>query len=148
MENNNQNMKNTNPASEPVTKHEEPVTQKTQTVRTHVENLGARRIVAAIFGLIEILIALRFALKLFGANINNGFVKFMNAVTGIFVALFKGIFPETSIGSGDAVFEPASIVALIVVALIAWFVLRLMTRNNEKRTDQTSVKIDTGTNNH
>ena len=139
MDNNDQNTNQYTVTSTQNTQHSEPVTHQTQTVRKHTEQLGARNIVAAIFGLIEILIVMRFVLKLFGANINNGFVIFMNSLTGFFVNLFKGIFAERAFGNGYAVFEPASIVALIVVALIAWFVLRLMTRNNDKRTEQTSV---------
>ncbi|MHB1454255.1 MAG: hypothetical protein ACYCYM_09940 [Saccharofermentanales bacterium] len=124
----------------------EPVSQQTQTVKTHTENLGARNIVGAFFGLVEILIGFRFVLKLFGANTGSGFVQFMNGITGFFVNLFKGIFAETSIGSGNAVFEPASIIAMIVVALIAWFVFKLMTPKSEKRTDQTSFTSNSGTN--
>lgn len=129
----------------PVVQNTGPVSQQTETVKTHTENLGARNIVGAFFGLVEILIGFRFVLKLFGANTGNGFVQFMNGVTGFFVDLFKGIFAETAIG-GNAVFEPASIIAMIVVALIAWFVFKLMTPKSDKRTDQTSFTSNNGTN--
>lgn len=123
-------------------------TQQTKSVKTHTENLGGRNIVAAFFGLIEILIAFRFVLKLFGANAGNGFVKFLYTLTGYFVNLFKGIFAEVTIGSGKAVFEPASIIAIIIVAFIAWFIFRLMTPKKEQITDKTSYTSSTGNDNH
>ena len=131
----------------PIVQTTEPVSQQTQTVKTHTENLGARNIVGAFFGLIEILIGFRFVLKLFGANTGSGFVQFMNGVTGFFVNLFRGIFAEVSIGGGNAVFEPASIIAMIVVALVAWFIFKLMTPKSDKRTDQTSFTSSNGMNN-
>lgn len=124
--------------TEPIMHHTEPVSQQTQSVKTHTENLGGRNIVSAFFGLVEILIAFRFVFKLFGANTGSGFVQFINGATGFFVNLFRGIFAEVSFGGGNAVFEPASILAMIIVALIAWFIFKLMTPKSEKRTDQTS----------
>lgn len=132
--------------TEPIVHHTEPVSQQTQSVKTHTENLGGRNIVSAFFGLVEILIAFRFLFKLFGANTGSGFVQFINGATGFFVNLFKGIFAEVSFGGGNAVFEPASILAMIIVALIAWFVFKLMTPKSEKRTDQTSYTSNNGSN--
>lgn len=129
----------------PVVQNTEPVSQQTESVKTHTENLGGRNIVSAFFGLVEILIAFRFVFKLFGANTGSGFVQFINGATGFFVDLFKGIFAEVSFGGGNAVFEPASILAMIIVALIAWFVFKLMTPKSEKRTDQTSFTSNNGT---
>ncbi|MHB8962950.1 MAG: hypothetical protein ACYC5K_07320 [Saccharofermentanales bacterium] len=131
--------------TEPVVHHTEPVSQQTQSVKTHTENLGGRNIVSAFFGLVEILIGFRFLFKLFGANTGSGFVQFINGATGFFVNLFKGIFAEVSFGD-NAVFEPASILAMIIVALIAWFVFKLMTPKSEKHTDQTSYTSNNGMN--
>lgn len=128
---------------DPVIQESKQVVQQTETVHAHTEKLGARTIVITVFGLVEILITLRFLLKLFGANPESTFVKILNGITGVFVYLFKGIFAERPFGSGYAVFEPASIVAIIVVAIIAWVVLRLLTNKNNKHVDQTSFASGT-----
>lgn len=128
---------------EPVIQETEQVAQQTKRVHEHTEKLSAKTIVATLFGLVELLIGLRFALKLLGANPNSGFVKFMNGLTGFFVNLFSGIFAEKSFGGGSAVFEPASIVAMIVVAIIAWVVLKLMAHSSNKHIDETSFTSGT-----
>jgi len=152
MENNNQDyeskvntnskMENEEPVTrqtDPVVQHKEPVTHSTETINTHVEGQNARRITGAVFGAIEIILAFRFAFKLFGANPDSEFVKFLYGITGIFVNIFKGIFAEIPLGGSDsnAVFEPSSILAIIIVALIALLVFKLMTPK-DKSTNLTS----------
>jgi len=129
---------------EPAVQHNKPVTHNTETVNTFIEGQNARRIIGVIFGTIEVIIAGRFLLKLFGANPDSGFVRAIYAVTGIFVNIFNGIFAETIIGGSEsrAVFEPASIIAMIVVALIALLVFKLMTPK-DKTTEQTSYTSNT-----
>lgn len=81
-----------------------------------------------VFGVLEILLAFRFVLKLFGANPSSGFVDFIYNLSAIFVAPFAGIF-NTSLANGDvvtSVFEPATIVALIVYMLLAWGIVALI----------------------
>ena len=76
-----------------------------------------------IFGLIEGLIAIRFVLKALGANPSAGFAEFIYAITAPLVAPFVGLFGNPT-GQGS-VLEMASIVALIVYALLAWLLSRL-----------------------
>jgi len=159
MENNNQDyeskvntnsktkMENKEPvtqSTEPVKQHKEPVTHSTETINTHVEGQNARRITGAVFGAIEIILAFRFVFKLFGANPDSEFVKFLYGLTGIFVNIFKGIFAEMPLGGSDsnAVFEPSSILAIIIVALIALLVFKLMTPK-DKSTNLTSSTSST-----
>jgi uncharacterized membrane protein len=81
-----------------------------------------------IFGVLEVLLAFRFVLKLLGANHSSGFVDFVYNLSAIFVAPFAGIF-NTSIANGavtTSVFEPATLVALIVYALLAWGIVALI----------------------
>ena len=134
-----------NQRPEPVEQHREPVTRNTQTVSTHVEGQNARRIIAAIFGAIEVILGFRFIFKLFGANPDSGFVKFLYSITGFFVNLFEEIFAEVTIGGSDsnAVFEPASILAMIIVALIALLVFKLMTPK-DTNTNKTSYTSNSG----
>lgn len=81
-----------------------------------------------IFGLLDILLAFRFVFKLFGANPSTGFVDFIYNFSSIFVAPFAGIF-NTSLANGNvttSVFEPATLVALIVYAVLAWGIVALI----------------------
>ena len=77
-----------------------------------------------LFGLIEGLIAIRFVLKALGANPSAGFADFIYRVSGILVAPFMGLFGNLQ--SQGSVLELNSIVALIVYALIAWLLARLV----------------------
>jgi hypothetical protein len=113
------------------------VQQKTRKVNTEVTADGksvAGNVVWYIFGFIEILLAFRFALKLLGANPNNGFVDLVYTVTGILTAPFDSIFGVKSATSGDiqSVFEPSILVAMLVYALVAWGIVKLINLN---RTD-------------
>jgi predicted lipid-binding transport protein (Tim44 family) len=103
-----------------------------------------------IFGLIEIILAMRLIFKLLGANPSNGFIKFIYGITHLFTALFEGIFAEITISSSTkAVFEPATLIAIILVALIAWLVLKLMTpqkSNHVETTEYTNRAASNDTN--
>jgi hypothetical protein len=81
-------------------------------------NFRAAAIVGFIVGAVEILIAARFLGKLFGASAHSAFVNGIYQVSGIFVGPFTGIFGDT--GSKTNTFETASLVALVVYAVIGW----------------------------
>lgn len=119
----------------------EPINKQTQTTHTQIEGQTAKRVVGTLFGAIEILIALRLVLALFGANPDNGFVKGLYAFTGIFTMAFNGIFQKVHMGGADsvAVFEPACIISMVIIGLIAWFVLKMMTPKKDKQIEQTDV---------
>jgi len=113
-----------------------PVQQQTRKVNTEVKASGKSilgNIVWYILGLIEILLAFRFVLKLLGANPDSGFVDFVYSVSGILTAPFDNIFNVASAKSGDihAVFEPSILVAAAVYALIAWGLVKLLTINRD-----------------
>jgi len=81
-----------------------------------------------IFGVLEILLAFRFVLKLLGANSLNVFVDFIYNLSAVFVAPFAGIF-NTSLANGNvatSVFEPATLVALVVYIILAWGIVALI----------------------
>lgn len=128
-------------AGQPVT----PVTPvapvgTTSSSRTSVYRSGATndrtvQIVWWVVGLIDTLIAIRFLLKMFGANTASAFVGFMYALTDPLVAPFHGIFNTAA--AGRSVFEPESIVAIIIYTLIGWGIvslIRLMARNRTTTT--------------
>jgi hypothetical protein len=86
-----------------------------------VENL-----VYFIFGLLEAFILFRFVLKLFAANAANGFVSFIYRSTDAFVAPFESMFRVWFGLEAGSVFEPASVVAIIVYAILAWAIIALL----------------------
>ena len=107
-----------------------PVTTSHRSVyREGSYNTRAVQAVWWIVGFIDVLVAIRFVLKLFGANVAAAFVRFMYDVTWPLVAPFHGIFNTTQ--QGRSILEPESLVAIAIYALIGWGIvsaIRLMTR--------------------
>src|ERR1700674_4390873 len=81
-------------------------------------NFRAAAVVWFVVGVVEIFIAARFLGKLFGASAHSAFVNFIYQVSGPMVAPFTGIFGDT--GSKTNTFETASLVALVVYAVLGW----------------------------
>ncbi len=84
----------------------------------------AANLVYIIFGVIETLILLRFILKLLAANPAAGFSSFIYNITAPLVAPFQGVFPTPT--SNGSVVEVAALLAIVVYALIAWVIVRLI----------------------
>jgi len=82
------------------------------------------RITYFILGVLEVILALRFIFRLFGANGYNSFIAFLYALSHVFVASFNGIFNDQTLGS-SSVFEISTIIATLVYALIAWGIVSL-----------------------
>ena len=76
-----------------------------------------------LFGFIEVILAIRFVLRLFGANAQAGFAQLVYGVTAPLVAPFQGLFG--TVQSEGSVLESATLVALIVYALVAWLIVKL-----------------------
>lgn len=94
----------------------------------------AQRVVWYIAGVIIALLAARVLLYLFGANQGSGFVDFIYAVSWVFAAPFYGIFPQPEYGR--SVLDSASLVAIVVYALVAWGVAKLFTLNSSRPTTE------------
>ncbi len=91
-------------------------------------NLRIRRTVCYIAGVLEILLACRFVLKLLGANPKSGFASVVYAVSRVFLAPFAGIF-RAAVAQGvetKSILEPGTIIAMIVYALVAWGIVKLI----------------------
>ena len=82
------------------------------------------RIIWTILGILETLLALRFVLKLIGANPNSGFAVFMYGLTGLFTAPFTGLVSTWT--SGETILEVTTLVAMAIYALLFWGVVRLI----------------------
>lgn len=72
----------------------------------------------------EILLGLRFILRLLGANPEATFAKFIYGITAPFVAPFAGLFGTPSF-EGNA-FEFTTLVAMLIYALLAWVIVKVM----------------------
>lgn len=111
------------------------VREKTSTSSTAETRLTLTNGIYFLLGVIEVLLVFRFLLKLLGANPASGFVNFVYDISGIFVAPFKAIFSTTTT-EGDVtkgVFEPATLVAMVVYGIVAWGIVKLVhlnTRNS------------------
>ena len=104
------------------------VYEKTVVGNTGEGNLKARRIVYFILGIVEILLAARFVLKLLGASTGNAFVQFIYSITDALLWPFSGIF-RTAVNTGietKSIMEPATIIAVIVYAVVAWGIVKLI----------------------
>ncbi len=80
------------------------------------------------FGALEILLIFRLILRLTGANSFSAFVGLIYGVTGIFIVPFQGIFHQAT-GQGvvtTAVLEPATLVAIVVYAVLAVGIVKLL----------------------
>lgn len=80
------------------------------------------------FGALEILLAFRLILRLTGANSFSAFVGLIYGITGVFIVPFQGIFHQTTTAGVEttAVLEPSTIVALIVYAVLAIGIVKLV----------------------
>ena len=107
-----------------------PVTSTSRTAYYRSGNYPSRAVMAVwwIVGFIDVLIAIRFLLKLLGAN-PAPFVRFIYDITWPLVSWFHGIFNTDQVGR--AVLEPESLVAIAVYSLIGWGIvsfIRIMGR--------------------
>jgi YggT family protein len=132
----------TDPVPQPVGSHDEVVTRRAepppaQVASERVEAMSTdpydrRRDTALrlqqgiylVFGIVEGLIAIRFVLRLLGANPAAGFASFIYGVTAPFLAPFVGMFGTPSFDG--TVLELHSIVAIVVYALIAWVLAKIV----------------------
>ncbi len=125
--------------------------KKYETRNTTSEGNMPKSIVMILFSIVEVLLGFRFVFKLMGANAGNVFVSGIYNVTQFFVGIFEGIFSKATTGGAEmeAVFEPATLIAIIVVALIAWGVMKLMaqtahsTRSTQSEYRNTDARNDT-----
>jgi hypothetical protein len=81
-------------------------------------------LIGFLFTALEGLIGLRVVLKLIDVNSNNAFASFIYSITDYFVAPFNSLMGNPAVGGN--VLEVTSLVALIVYALIAAVLVRLV----------------------
>jgi YggT family protein len=97
------------------------------------QDMGAERrqrsvmvnsIVMTVLGILEILLGLRFVLKLIAANPDSGFSVFIYGITKLFVAPFAFLVGTPT--AGGSVVEITTLLAMGIYALFFWIVLRII----------------------
>ncbi len=104
--------------------HSEHVSIPSEAARRAAGVARAKQIIYFVFGAIEALLAVRFTLLALGANEASGFVRLIYGLSRPFVLPFQGIFGEPALGA--SVLEWASLVGIIVYALVAYGLARLV----------------------
>ena len=109
---------------------QQPGAEQRQVVTEDV-NAGQRQtlqwitaLIGFLFTVLEGLIGLRVVLKFIDANSQNAFAGFIYKITALFVAPFAGLVGNPAVGGN--VLEITSLVALIVYALVAAVLIRLV----------------------
>lgn len=127
---------------------QEPTTTATgqETVRTESRRTtragrsGAetsRRIVALVFGLIQIVIGARIVLLLLDAREANALVSAILDISQVFVAPFEGILRTDTLHSAGSVLDVTAIVALVgwtILELIVLWIIGLFGRDSASTT--------------
>jgi len=98
------------------------------------------QIVWYILGLLDILLAFRFVLKLLDANSAAGFSRFIYTTSYPFAAPFLNVFRATNVQG--SVFEWTTILAMLVYALVAWGIVKIFFMSKTVSTPEAATKLD------
>jgi YggT family protein len=82
------------------------------------------RIIYFLFGVLEVLLAVRVVLHVVGANAGNGFADLIYGLTNPFAAPFATLLANPTIGAG--VLEVTTIIAMLAYAILAWVIGRII----------------------
>lgn len=82
----------------------------------------ASQVIWLLLGLLEAAFALRFMLKLLGANPANPFAMLLYNFTGVFLVPFVGLTATPAVAG--VVFEFTTVIAMVVYALLGWLLER------------------------
>ena len=100
-------------------------TVRTDSRRTSSPSTGGseltRRVVVLLFGLVQLVIGLRFVLLLLDAREANGLVSGILSMSQLFVAPFEGILRTDALHSAGQTFDITAI-----VAFVGWTVLEVI----------------------
>jgi hypothetical protein len=112
-------MSNENRVSQIRTSQSEP--EREQRIFT----FKATQLIWLLFGILEVLIALRIGLLLIGANPNSPIVALIYGLTYLFLFPFTGLISSPTAGS-SMVLELSSMFAMLIYGLIAWAMERVV----------------------
>ena len=98
------------------------------------------QIVWYIFGVVEVLLAFRFLLRMTGANPAAGFSSFIYSVTWPFAEPFIAVFNSTRVEG--SVFEWTTLLAMVVYWIVAVGIIRLFLMSKTVSTPEAAQKLD------
>jgi len=98
------------------------------------------QIVWYILGLIEVLLAFRFVLKLLGANPDAGFTAFIYGATYIFAAPFLKVFRLSTVAG--SIFEWTTLLAMFVYWVLAFGIIKMILIGKTVSTPEAAVKLN------
>jgi hypothetical protein len=102
--------------------------EKTRGIAAANQNSAIARVINIVyfmFGILELLLAVRVILHLIGANAGNGFASFIDVLSAPFVGLFATLVQNPALTT-TSVLEVTTIIAMLVWAIVAWLTGRLM----------------------
>jgi len=89
------------------------------------------RVVRYTTGVLEVLLLIRFFLRLLGASPDAAFTVLVYVTTYVFLVPFQGIFARPA--QGPYVFDSATLVAMIVYPLVGWAIIGLIKIKTTRR---------------
>ena len=101
-----------------------PPMRSSEVVSSFNPGRRAMDLVYLCFGIICGLLVIRLVLKLLGANTASPFTQWIYGASGFFLAPFHNLLP--AIGNEQSQLEMSVVVAILVYALLAWVVARLI----------------------
>ena len=99
-------------------------TQKEPERERRIFTFKATQVVWLLLSIFEALLALRFVLKLIGANPASPFAVVLYGFTGLFLFPFTSLIGAPALGG--MVLEVSTLIAMLVYGLIAWAVERII----------------------
>lgn len=99
------------------------------------------QIVWYILGIVEVLLAFRFILKLLGANAGAGFTSFVYGITYVFATPFLTVFRSSQIIAGS-IFEWTTLLAMVVYWIVAMGIVQLFLMGRTVSTPEAAVKLN------
>jgi hypothetical protein len=99
-------------------------TQKEPERERRIFTFKVTQVIWLLVGILEVMLALRFGLKLIGASEASPFAVFIYGFTGLFLLPFSGLTGAPA--AGGMVLEFTTIIAMVVYALIGWAVERIV----------------------
>lgn len=76
--------------------------------------------------MLEILLGLRFLLRLLGANPQNEFARLINNLSTPFIAPFSTLFISPTFGGRAYIFDVNIVIAIVAYALLGYLALSLV----------------------
>ena len=98
------------------------------------------QVVWYILGVVEVLLAFRFVLKLLAANPAAGFSQFIYGITYVFAEPFLAVFQRTQVEG--SILEWSTLLAMLVYWIVAWGIIKLFLMSKTVSTPEAAAKLE------